>query len=854
MLKTKLSLIVLTMLFSATAAFGVKPKQWQHRTEADFNKGSHDGTLATNLGEIVLSNAHELIAQSNDEHGIIYDMVQLADGRVCVALGADGALATLPDTKPIPDADVDAPEEDKAEGDKAKDDAKKDEKKKAEKRNINVVHQYESSQVFKLLANKNDLYIGVSTDDSYVEVRTGNKLEVTRTYKLEGVRYIWDLAIVKNTLYVSTGTEGKVYVIDLTKNNPKPEVALETSQKNILCLGIGQDGRMYAGTDGEGLVYRFNKNDAGKYDSFIMYDANEPEIGTIYVSPSEEVYVGTSDASGAKPGRMTGPAKENTGRPADDKKADDKKPADQAAQPKEEKPDPKPAPKPAQPEQPKAEEAKPEPAPKAEPKPAAKPTKEQYDKLRAEIKKRLEVAKSSGGKLEVQPAQPNQVAPAARTTRPSLSRTRSSTRSSSSGSSKGGNAIYKISKDGFVNEVFRESVMILEVTEIDGKLIIATGQEGEVYQLDLAEQEVALIAHVPGRQCTTILKIADKTLVGTANPGEIVSLSDGFASSGEYVSETLDAQQISLWGKLQLNGKASNGAKLSIQTRSGNISDPEKGPWSAWSKPVALNGNGDVTNYINVTSPPARFLQYKLILESNGKSTPHVLGVELKYLMPNMKPSIESVKVDYVPLKTSSSSGGPKTTPPPPAPITAAKLSWKAADPNDDKLLFTIKYKPFGDDQAPWVMIADDLVQPAYNWDINTVADGRYIVQVTSSDKLDNTTDQVKTDSRNSEPFLVDNTAPTFSDVKVEQVGNEIRLHAKIADNLSEITDIRYTVNSSDQWEFILPEDLIYDSTSENVVVIIPDLAPGAHAITLRASDALGNTRYLSKTVKAGNN
>lgn len=846
MLKTKLSLIVITMLFSATAALGVKPKQWAHRTEADFNKGAHDGTLATNLGEIVLSNAHELIAQSNDEHGIIYDMVQLADGRVCIALGAEGALAILPSTKAIPDE----AEEKKAE----EGDDKKDEKKKAEKRNINLVNQYESSQVFKLLANKDDLYVGVSTDESYVEVRTGNKLEVTKTYKLEGVRYIWDLAIVKNTLYVSTGTEGKVFAIDLTKNNPKPEVALETSQKNILCLGIGKDGRMYAGTDGEGLVYRFNKNDGGKYDSFILYDAKEPEIGSIYVSENEEVFVGTSDASGAKPGRMNGPAKENTGRPADDaKEGEDKKPEAEDAPMKDDKAAPKPAPRPAEPEQPK-EEAKPEPAPEAEPQPAAKPTKEQYDKLRAEIQKRLEVAKASGGKLEVQPAQPNQVAPAARTTRPSLSRTRSSSGASSSGGSKGGNAIYKISTDGFVHEVFRESVMILEIAKVDGKLIIATGQEGQVYQLDLAEQEVALIAAVPGRQCTAILKIEDKTLVGTANPGEIVSLSNGFAGSGEYVSETLDAQQVSLWGKLQLNGKAPAGTKLSIQTRSGNIADPDKGPWSAWSAAKALDGQGDVTNYIDVASPPARFLQYKLVLESDGKHTPHVLGVELKYLMPNMKPSVESVKVDYVPQKSNPSSGGPKTTPAAPDPIAAAKLSWKAEDANGDSLLYSIKYRLFGDDDAPWVTIAEDLNQPLYNWDINTVPDGRYVVQITGTDKLDNTVDQVKSDSRNSEPFVVDNTAPTFSDVKVEQVGKAIRIHAKISDNLSEITDIRYTVNSSDTWEFILPEDLIYDSTSESVVVIIPDLAPGAHAVTLRASDALGNTRYLSKTVKAGNN
>src|SRR5439155_24151180 len=49
-----------------------------------------------------------------------------------------------------------------------------------------------------------------------------------------------------------------------------------------------------------------------------------------------------------------------------------------------------------------------------------------------------------------------------------------------------GNAVYRIDRDGFVTEIFRQPVLILSMVEREGQLLLATGSEGQVYQVNPA--------------------------------------------------------------------------------------------------------------------------------------------------------------------------------------------------------------------------------------------------------------------------------------------------------------------------------------------------------------------------------
>ena len=46
-----------------------------------------------------------------------------------------------------------------------------------------------------------------------------------------------------------------------------------------------------------------------------------------------------------------------------------------------------------------------------------------------------------------------------------------------------GNAIYKITPDGFVTEVFREQVTVMSLIEHEGTLLAGTGSDGVIYQI-----------------------------------------------------------------------------------------------------------------------------------------------------------------------------------------------------------------------------------------------------------------------------------------------------------------------------------------------------------------------------------
>src|SRR6202030_4378854 len=51
-----------------------------------------------------------------------------------------------------------------------------------------------------------------------------------------------------------------------------------------------------------------------------------------------------------------------------------------------------------------------------------------------------------------------------------------------------GNAIYKIDKDGFVTEIFRQSVVIYSMIVQNDSLLVGTGDDGNIYQVNPAAE------------------------------------------------------------------------------------------------------------------------------------------------------------------------------------------------------------------------------------------------------------------------------------------------------------------------------------------------------------------------------
>jgi len=394
----------------------------------------------------------------------------------------------------------------------------------------------------------------------------------------------------------------------------------------------------------------------------------------------------------------------------------------------------------------------------------------------------------------------------------------------------GASHIYKITQDGFVTDVFGEAAVFFCLAEKNGKLLVGTGNNANLFSVDPAmEQQLVIYEDEQAAQITAIALAGDIVYLGTANPAKLITLGSGFASEGTYISDLIDAGQPATWGKLQLEANIPQGCKVLVSARSGNVQDVNDPTFSEWTEPA------EITEPVQLQCPLGRFCQYKLILKSQyGNDSPLIREIAVACTVPNLAPRVESVAVSQ--LKGAGKQG-------------VFKISHVTKDDNDDKLVYTIDFRKLG--RTNWIQIKDDLEASSFEWDGKTVEDGRYEVRVTASDARSNTTLTKLTGSRISEPVVVDNTGPVVKDMRItsslKDNGKYRVLGIEVVDELSAIDKLEYTIDSNDRWISTVPDDLVYDTTIENFTIRIEaekDLPKGDHVITVRVSDSVGNTTY----------
>lgn len=152
-----------------------------------------------------------------------------------------------------------------------------------------------------------------------------------------------------------------------------------------------------------------------------------------------------------------------------------------------------------------------------------------------------------------------------------------------------------------------------------------------------------------------------------------------------------------------------------------------------------------------------------------------------------------------------------------------------------------------------WKEIEKDLKAAKHSWDVSNLPDGKYEVRLTASDRLANPPGQVGEDSYQSEPILLDKTAPEVAEWTGQKVeGNTFDVRVLVRDKTSRLTAVEVILDGRvDERLSLLPEDGILDSIEETFQVHIGDLAAGEHSISLLAEDEEGNAGagYLLFTV-----
>ncbi|MFP4053607.1 MAG: hypothetical protein ACLFV7_07070 [Phycisphaerae bacterium] len=781
------------VLLLTAAAWAVSPQTWEHQTEADFSGGKLDAAVVTSYGEVKLARKVEVLMKSEDAPVVVSDVVSHAKA-LYAADGAGNGIYRIADGKSEKFAEV------------------------------------PSTMIACLRPNGRDLLVGTGGDGGGV-YRVNRRGRTSKVWTDPDVTYVW--AIVpdgKGGFYAATGTKAGVYHVNRNGRGRKL-YGIDKLAKNILCLALdaGND-TLYAGTDEAGLILAIQTNN-GK--GRVLYDAPEKEIAAVVADPHGGVYAATSDASKAKADGDVEPSTEKEGKAvppstAPDVSKEEAERIDEAldavpvrknAGKSDEKPDTKAEDSPA-------ETGKPENGAKEESAEGKRPTR------------RVRKAMRKARKAATQPADNGKATPAAKASpraTPSGAASQPSSSSngrptSASGKATGpGNAVYYVRPTGVVETVFRRPVTVLDMAMHKGQLLLATGNGGAVYAVRSDGDLIVKLADVESSQVTSLAAGKGAIVFATANKGSVAKVAESFAPKGTLVSKALDAKQIALWGTVKLQADAPHGTRVTIATRSGNLSEPDDNTWSEWSKEIPA-GDG----FVKIPTPAGRFLQYRVTLSSGGHASPTLRGLKIVHQVGNLAPSISAVTV-----KVGPKGGGT-------GPVRVLQV--KAADENGDRLLYRIAYRKVG--EKLWTELADELDKPQYVWNTQTVGDGAYELRIEASDEKSNAPKRGLSAARVSEPVLVDNTAPQIAKL-AGRVGadGKVTLTGQATDRISRITSIEYAVDSG-EWQTALPTDNICDQLSEMFRIELTDLEAGAHRIAVRVTDKLGNSAHDSVVVK----
>src|SRR6185312_11202214 len=652
-----------TCLLSAPA-LAVSTSTWKQSNQEDYKKGVLENVVATNLGDLKLSRAVSTLLEQDPRVSSVNALAEGPDGTIYAATGPQGVLLAIKDQNVSTVATIDG-----------------------------------STNLTALIADHSGkLLIGTAGDKGRVLAIDKPGDNPRTIFQADGVQYVWALAQTPDgNVYAATGPTGKLFEIHPDGSH---KVLLDSGENNLLSLVSDGNDLLYAGTDPHGLVYRVNRK-TGK--SFVLYNAPENEIGALALDRKGNLYAATSEAREERfaPGENAN-AQQVHGRPEGGETGL-----------------PIPSENPKEPSPPKL----PEPNP-GEPHPIPKHV-EKTSLLGSGLQHRVFLladnvpgaqADDDAGLPQPTPPNPGRprppgppaATPGGEAEGPAVNRQPTVNTANSGEPRPQGNAVYKIDPQGFVTEIFRQPVLVLAMVEHQGTILIATGSEGEIYQVNPAADETVMLAKVDPKQVTCLLPASDGNIyMGMANVGGIASMSSGYATSGTYTSPVMDETP--------------------------------------------------AEEFLRIKSPPARFLQYRFTFSSpQGAESPVVDDVTVAYQIPNLPPQVKSIRVANAAPNPDGQGGGNSPSQGENElrrvqPSPRQTIAWDASDANNDALQYTLYFRrtPGG----PWILLKDKLTDAQFDWDTRTVADGRYQVKVVASDANANPPGQGRTASRVSDTF-----------------------------------------------------------------------------------------------------
>ena len=212
-------------------------------------------------------------------------------------------------------------------------------------------------------------------------------------------------------------------------------------------------------------------------------------------------------------------------------------------------------------------------------------------------------------------------------------------------------AVFLVHETGALTSLWETDTPIFDLQpETGGSFLAAAGGEGQLVRLFPDRGEFEVVARLDSLSPNRLLASGRGVFVGAAQSGDIWRLSPHFAEEGEFLSQVEDLEINSRWGRMEWDADTPQGTGLSVQTRSGNSAEPDP-TWSEWS-PELRKGAA-------ITSPPGRYLQYRLILHASADATPEVRRVAFSAQQTNLAPRIVELRTFPFRPRQSGGNGSP---------------------------------------------------------------------------------------------------------------------------------------------------------------------------------------------------
>ena len=393
--------------------------------------------------------------------------------------------------------------------------------------------------------------------------------------------------------------------------------------------------------------------------------------------------------------------------------------------------------------------------------------------------------------------------------------------------------LVRVTPDGALLSIHRFSRQVASSLAWDGSgVLVGTGFEGEVWRF--VDGGGARLASVDAVQVVGIVDGGSILLV--QGPAAVMQRRPGDRESRRYRSEAARFTRPMRFGEYRVSPEI-DGLRLRFRTGASEKPDESWMPWVEWS--TAATGK--------VPLPPARSVQWEIEIPKGGS----VDRVEVAMAEINLPPKLGAITAEDPGVVYLAS-------PPPTGPVIEAEhpdargiftvidenkkrnaasakgkkyyrvgyrtVSWKAEDPNEDALRFSVVVEHVDGHRLP---VRKHLDGKQLAVDTTALPDGQYRFEVTATDGSQNPGSELET-TATSRWFTVDNTPPEI-DIEADGATWEVR----VRDARSPITVVEWS-RDGDRWHRLAAEDGILDGTDESFRL---ERKQGSHFVVVRAMD-----------------